>query len=53
MFFEMKCYFLLNVVIKDVLMFSVKVDEVWYEMIMFIVDYGCFIDCFFDCFLYY
>ncbi len=47
-FFEMKRYFLLNAVIKDVPMFSEKVDEVWHEMIMFAVDYERFTDRFFD-----
>lgn len=52
-FFEMKRYFLLNAVIKDVPMFSAKVDEVWHEMIMFTVDYGRFTDRFFDRFLHH
>lgn len=52
-FFEMKRYFLLNAVIKDVPMFSAKVDEVWHEMIMFTVDYERFTDRFFDRFLHH
>ncbi|MCM3794992.1 hypothetical protein M3690_16960 [Priestia megaterium] len=52
-FFEMKRYFLLNAVIKDVPMFSAKVDEVWHEMIMFTVDYERFTDRFFNRFLHH
>ncbi|MGV4966194.1 hypothetical protein ACVB78_11085, partial [Priestia aryabhattai] len=52
-FFEMKRYFLLNAVIKDVPMFSAKVDEVWHEMIMFTVDYERFTDLFFSRFLHH
>lgn len=52
-FFEMKRYFLLNAVIKDVPMFSAKVDEVWHEMIMFTVDYKRFTEHFFSRFLHH
>ncbi|MBK0005408.1 hypothetical protein [Priestia aryabhattai] len=52
-FFEMKRYFLLNAVIKDVPMFSARVDEVWHEMIMFTVDYERFTEHFFNRFLHH
>nr|WP_280146900.1 hypothetical protein [Priestia megaterium]MDH3170680.1 hypothetical protein [Priestia megaterium] len=52
-FFEMKRYFLLNAVIKDVPMFSEKVDEVWHEMIMFTMDYERFTEHFFSRFLHH
>ncbi|WP_423406673.1 hypothetical protein AABM38_12200 [Heyndrickxia sp. MSNUG] len=40
--FELKRYFLLNSIMKNTPMFSVKVDEIWHEMLMFTKQYEVF-----------
>lgn len=39
-FLELKRYFLMTAVLKDVPMFSDAVDEIWHEMLMFTREYG-------------
>ena len=51
--FELKRYFLMNAVIKNVPMFSSKVDDVWHEMIMFTMDYERFTKGFYSRFLHH
>ncbi|WP_142386591.1 hypothetical protein [Bacillus sp. Marseille-P3661] len=41
-FFELKRYFLLNSIMKQVPMFSEEVDEVWHELILFTQPYHNF-----------
>lgn len=43
-FFELKRYFLMNLVLGRVPMFSDEADEVWHEMLMFTRDYQSFCD---------
>lgn len=40
--FELKRYFLLNTIMKNTPMFSMKVDEIWHEMLMFTKQYEVF-----------
>jgi hypothetical protein len=40
--FELKRYYLLNAIMKNTPMFSVKVDEIWHEMLMFTKQYEAF-----------
>jgi hypothetical protein len=44
--FELKRYFLLNLILKRTPMFSEEVDDIWHEMLMFTREYQNFCDAF-------
>ncbi|TYR81802.1 hypothetical protein FZC66_08215 [Priestia megaterium] len=51
--FELKRYFVMNAILREVPMFSSKVDDVWHEMIMYTKDYEQFTTRFLGRFLHH
>jgi hypothetical protein len=52
-FFELKRYFVINNLLKSVSMFSMKVDDIWHEMLMFTREYETFSKNFYQEFLHH
>ncbi|RBW68989.1 hypothetical protein [Bacillus taeanensis] len=46
LFYELKRYFLMSAVLKNVPMFSEKVDQLWHEMLLFTKEYQQFCEAF-------
>ncbi|WJH34578.1 hypothetical protein N6H14_33225 [Paenibacillus sp. CC-CFT747] len=46
LFFELKRYFMLTAILKQVPMFSSRVDDVWHEMLLFTREYQSFGEAF-------
>lgn len=50
---ELKRYFVMNSLLREVPMFSEKADEIWHEMLMFTKDYEQFSQKFFNSYLHH
>lgn len=53
LYFELKRFFFICSLLKNVPMFSPKVDDIWHEMLMFTKDYESFSNEFFNQFLHH